>query len=265
MKRFEIKKPNGGVRVIYSPSRSEKRRLRKLIRPLHEVSELVDVHNVAHGFRNGRSPVTNAMAHVGKQFTVSMDLTSFFDSVTPAHFPDYMTIPAICFVDGAARQGLPTSPILANIAASGMDSEIVSWLAGRAVYGRYADDMTFSFDDAGLIPLLLEKIPEICQWYKFTVKQNKTQVQSARHGRRMITGIGVDSEIHPSRLLKRKLRAALHQNKKDHAQGLAEACKLKVPCGISQAKRYKIRKTIWKISHLKLPLQAQVDRIAKVQ
>ncbi|MDC6668296.1 hypothetical protein OEZ84_26545, partial [Leclercia adecarboxylata] len=37
-----------------------------------------------HAFQKGRNCVTNAQAHVGKRFTLSLDLTDFFDSINPS-------------------------------------------------------------------------------------------------------------------------------------------------------------------------------------
>jgi RNA-directed DNA polymerase len=105
-----------------------------------------------------------------------MDLADFFDSVTPEMVPENIRFPE-CFPDGAARQGLPTSPALANIAASPMDREIFSKYdlskdreADRIImldcnsyapisYTRYADDLTFSSNSFERLDWLRQIIP----------------------------------------------------------------------------------------------------------
>lgn len=162
--------------------------------------------------------------------------------------PETLRFPE-CFPDGAARQGLPTSPALANIAACKMDAEIYSMLpqadhvptrifgmfeqgAGHVAYTRYADDMTFSCNSFDRIKSLMALVPRIAERHGFTVKASKTKVQWAGAGRRMITGIAVDSKIHPSRNTKRRHRAAVHQRHTAEARGLAEWMAVRIPAKV---------------------------------
>jgi hypothetical protein len=184
--------------------------------------------SVVHGFAELRSPVTNASKHVGYKITVSFDLADFFDTVDKVkHGKPMMAIGAeakLLWYKNTAKQGLPTSPIVANIAAAPMDQQILDWLffphpgdpprtVYRTVYTRYADDLTISFDGAALIPQVLAAIPKIVESHGFKVNPKKTHVQFARSGRRIITGIGVDDSIHPTRAFRRRLRAAIHNAK----------------------------------------------------
>lgn len=260
----DIPKPDGSTRRIYVPSRGERRALRKLLPDLQHAAESADVYDVAHGFRRGRNPVTNAARHTGRAYSVCLDLRDFFASVTPEHMPDDLGIDvSACFIDGAARQGLPTSPVIANIAAAPMDAAINEWIGDRDItYTRYADDLTFSFDDPALIPDTLDNIPAIAKRFGFTAKRSKTHVQDARHGRRMITGVAVGDDLRPSRRLKRQLRAALHQGRTPQARGLAEAAKLKTPCGVDRAYRSRLRRIAFVATKLRLPPSEQIQRAA---
>jgi hypothetical protein len=138
-----------------------------------------------------------------------------------------LTIPDItsCFVGSPvkewrfAAQGLPTSPALANIAASPMDNEIMALCPkGRFaerpfVYSRYADDLTFSCRTMATVELLLQKIPEIAERHGFQINAAKTKVQCAKAGRRIITGVAVgEHDITITRDVRRRLRAGHHQD-----------------------------------------------------
>lgn len=241
MRIIHILKKDGSKREIYAPSPDEKARLRRQLNRLNGFAIMTDRHFVAHGFMPGRSPVTNAMQHRGYAFSLSFDLEDFFNTVTPEHV---MNIPgffsdevAYCFVDGSAKQGLPTSPALANIAASAMDNDIMAlrarsrlgWNFGE--YTRYADDMTFSFDREHTARWLLQVIPPIVERHRFRINPAKTRLQAARAGRRIITGVAVDSEIHAPRKVRRKLRAARHQMNRPQARGLREWTRLRLPHG----------------------------------
>lgn len=212
---------SGKLRTIYCPDQDEKKRSASWIKLIQARLLTQPNVNVLHGFMPGRSPVTNALAHVGWQFSLSFDLKDFFDSVRPSHLPvEFLLNPGIgndCFYDGAARQGLPSSPAIANLAACQMDDMICklinrSRLGQNFTYTRYADDLTFSFNYDSVGRMLLEKIPEIVSVNGFTINKTKTHLQCAKAGRRIITGVAVDdSGVHPTREVKRRLRAMRHQ------------------------------------------------------
>jgi len=234
MRTIQIPKRAGSYRTVVAPSRGERRRLRALLPRLEALAMLADVDGVAHGFTPARSPVTNAQAHIGYQITLSWDLASCFDRLTP----DVVRVPLPdeCYHQGVARQGLPTSPAVCNLALAPLDRQIMSIVdtarfAGlRAVYTRYADDLAISCDEERLALLLAERVPALCAAHGTPVNPRKTTVQYARAGRRHITGVAVDdSGIHPTRASKRRLRAARHQGRRDAARGLAEWCRLRAP------------------------------------
>jgi hypothetical protein len=85
MKEIRISKGNGKYRVVYSPDKTERKKLKKLLPIIASAERTVagkyGVAHGAHGFIRGRSPVTCARAHIGFKVTISMDLESWFDSV----------------------------------------------------------------------------------------------------------------------------------------------------------------------------------------
>jgi RNA-directed DNA polymerase len=237
-----IQKRPGVYRTIYCPNASEKANCHRYLPLLNQKAIDTDKHGVAHGFMPGRSIITNALAHVGDwQITLSFDFENFFDTVLDT--PDLRaTLDARIgtssrqapvfgysdfFPDGAARQGLPTSPAIANIAAAPFDDAVMTFCAqltpkrrllgnkGPAfVYTRYADDLSFSCNSEAVAARLLEEIPNLATAHGFTINAAKTRRQHAKAGLRHVTGIAVSpTGIQPSREHRRKLRAASHQIK----------------------------------------------------
>lgn len=233
MKKILLSKGGNKFRTIYMPDDQEKRILRALVPQLNLLAEELDKHHVQHGFTEGRSPVTNATIHIGWEYTVNFDLQDFFDSVTrdrirlatvgKIHPSKWVMLPALiqdCFPFGAARQGLPTSPALANIAAVPIDNDIMALCKqGRftkptLVYSRYADDLTISVDTIDMVNMLLVEVPKIVEKHGFKINPAKTKVQCARAGRRIITGISIDDKAaYIPRETKRRIRAGEHQTK----------------------------------------------------
>lgn len=242
-----IPKSNGTFRTVYCPNLVEKERLRFLLPDLTKWQERLQSAHVLHGFFAGRSPLTNAMQHRGFRYTLKFDLKDYFDTVKKNDSFEPAEILANtklsmhgldeCFVEGVARQGLPTSPLLANIAGQWMDIQFLA-LRGRSgrfvtefVYTRYADDLCFSFDDARVAGMLRERVPQIVKDAGFVLNEKKTKLQCSAVGRRIITGYAVDDECHPTRHTRRKLRSAKHHRNISQARGLQEFMRLKLPKG----------------------------------
>ena len=224
MKKVEIPKKSGGFRTIYVQGPVEKHHYRLLG---HELAKFYEKNEalpeLAHGFVEGRSPISNAQKHISKKFTLTIDLKNFFDTVTEdllkkAGVSENQAKRA-CY-DGAARQGLSSSPAAANCAAIPLDRLILeaikSFNSGdEVIYTRYADDLTFSSDTIEVLLLLRDKIvPEAVKECGFTINPKKTRIQSASYGRRIITGIAVDDKIYATKKQRKLLRAMKHNLQK---------------------------------------------------
>lgn len=248
MRTFRVSKRDGTYRTVVCPSREEKHKLRGYIDQLQEIANKLCPPDVVHGFWPGRSPVTNASFHCEYAYTANFDLRNFFDTVTKEIFISALAagidagnridmcgaILEDCFVDGIARQGLPTSPVIANIAAAKMDHVFHNYMFGRTVaYTRYADDLTFSMDDPAQIEEVKQFVAATVVKHGFELNEKKTNVQAAAAGRRIITGVAVDDAIWPTRRSKRRLRAARHRGNKMEARGIQEWNMLKLPYGFS--------------------------------
>lgn len=234
---FAIPKRSGGERIIMAPKRELKKLQRELDRLL--VSKL-PVSEFAHGFRKGRSIASHASAHVGRKVVVRLDLKDFFPSLHVGRvrgllialgygYPIAATLATLMTeavrqpvqvgeeifhtpVGGRhAVQGAPTSPGLANALTIALDRR----LAGAArelgfTYTRYADDLTFSGDDAAKARQLIRTCQRIVHAEGFALNDAKTRVMTQR-GAQLVTGVTVNREQGLSRRRRRQLRAELHQ------------------------------------------------------
>jgi len=234
-KIIKIPKGDGRFRTIYAPSKHYKAKLTSFLLDLQQKVHNADTEKISHGFIRGRGPVSNARRHIGYDYTLSLDLKDFFDSVTLEMVAEYLSEEEreLCFIDGIARQGLPTSPAMANLAFLKIDTRIQEAIAEEGaytVYTRYGDDMFFSFNHKELAETLEAVVTKIVQEAGFTINAKKRRLQSAASGRRMITGISVGArDIAASRKLKRRIRAAIHQKNREKAMGLISWAECKEP------------------------------------
>ncbi|MGT2488298.1 reverse transcriptase domain-containing protein [Methylobacterium oryzae CBMB20] len=237
-RRFTIPKKAGGLRRISAPMPRLKRAQYWI---LDALLAHAPVHAAAHGFVPGRSIVTNAAAHVGRDVVVNLDLKDFFPSLDYRRIkgkfrglgyaePVATVLALLCTepdvdaveIDGArlyaARgprrlpQGAPTSPALTNLVCTRLDARL-SGLAGSLgfTYTRYADDLTFSASGAaaGKVGALLKHVHAIVAGEGFTVHPDKTRVM--RRGRHQeVTGLTVNERVGVPRETLRRFRALLH-------------------------------------------------------
>ena len=237
--RFTVPKKTGGVREIAAPMPRLKRAqywiLGNILTPL-------TAHDAAHGFRAGRSILTNANPHTGRRVVINIDLKDFFPSITYQRVKGFfvslgyaekvaVALALICtdgereklHVDGQtwsiARgerrlpQGAPTSPAIANAIANRLDKRVIAAAHKLGfTYTRYADDMTFSGDakpksrDVGRLLWQLRKIAEA---EGFTFNDTKTRIMGSG-SRQDVTGLVVNQRPAVARGERRRFRAWLH-------------------------------------------------------
>ena len=238
-----LTKRSGGYRLIESPKPFLRAVQDKI---LAEILENVNVHKAAHGFVPGRSILTNAKPHVGKQVIVKIDLENFYRRIrfaqivaiyralgypreigiwlarlTTSSIPSDLNPPK-----GEARanwdymprhlpQGAPTSPYLANLCAYGLDVRLTG-LAKRfgAVYTRYADDLTFSGDEefSKSLSIFLQLLRQIVSDERFMINRKKTRILRPSD-RQVVTGVVVNEIPNPARPEFDRLKAILHNCK----------------------------------------------------
>ncbi len=214
---FRIAKRRGGSRVIEAPS-TRLKHIQRYVR--RNITSTVPVSECVHGFRTGRSIVTNARPHVGQDLVVRYDLRDFFGSVRTTRVlsvfrdlgyarPVAQLLADICTLGGRLPQGAPTSPDLANIAARRLDERLSALAARRGfIYTRYADDLTFS--GAGVKPASSRRaIEHIIRDSGFRPNRQKT-AHLSQATRQRVTGIVVNKRLNWPRDVRRWLRQEIY-------------------------------------------------------
>jgi len=238
---FTVPKKSGGTRTLKAPHRLLAATQRWI---LDRIVSVLPVEPEAHGFVNGRSILTNARAHVGRSVVVNMDLEDFFPSVgfrrvrgvfrRAGYSPSVATILGLLCTECPRRevvyegityqvatgprglpQGASTSPALSNQVARRLDRR----LAGLAfqigtIYTRYADDLTFSGDQAlqARVGYLMTRVRHLALAEGFVVNDSKTRVLR-RNTAQVVTGLVVNDRPGVARDEIRRLRAILHRAK----------------------------------------------------
>lgn len=239
MRQIKIPKRGGGFRVVYAPGKTMRARLAQ-VRPWLEAAQSALCLPCVHGFIPGRSPVTAASCHVGYAYTLTVDIQSWYDSCTEAQVAAALMVwqaacavagvPPACTggqlpfdpakiahgvcVGGAPRQGLPTSPMAANICGAALDAAVLAELPAGCVYTRYADDLTISGNDKDVLMRLRDEVlPRLVAAHGWALNAKKSRIQCARYGRRVVCGVAVDDHgVWAPRRYRRKLRAQQHRN-----------------------------------------------------
>jgi RNA-directed DNA polymerase len=229
---FEVKKRRGGVRLLAEPITGLKiiqQKLNQIFYALYRPREGV------HGYVPNRSVASNAQAHEGRRWVLNIDLQDFFPTI---HFgrirgmlmaapykihPDVATIVAqLCTNESKLPQGAPTSPILSNMVCASLDAALLLLARrSRAVYSRYADDITFSTDLAVVSsrlvvpnpdyrsPRLAQGLVDAVITNGFTINESKVRLRSSTE-RQIVTGLVVNQFPNVPRTFVREVRAMLH-------------------------------------------------------
>ena len=195
---FTIAKPDGRQRRLLAPSPALKRLQRRL---LEHYLALLPVHASATAFRPGLSIVDNARAHARQQLIATVDLRDFFESTRAGrvraffrrhgwHGEELHTLLRLCVYRNGLPQGAPTSPCLSNLVNRPLDERL--WglaLRARAIYTRYGDDLTFSWNTDNMPSGFQRTVEEAVRSAGYEIQPCKGwQVRSIRE-RPRVTGL----------------------------------------------------------------------------
>ncbi|MCW7540001.1 reverse transcriptase family protein [Aquabacterium sp. A7-Y] len=243
---LQIPKPSGGVRLIEAPEPYLKGLQRRL---LDGLLSRVPVHDAVHGYVAGRSVVSHAAAHAGREVVLRFDLQDFFNSVPASRvhalwrtlgypLPVVRCLTALCTVatpevvlqrlredggwdwaqaqrrrDAHLPQGAPTSAALANLCAFGLDLRLAALAESfGARYTRYADDLVISGDTElrRQAARIEPLVAAIVREEGFRLNHRKTFVAPAR-GQQRVCGIVVNERPNLPREAFDRLKASLHR------------------------------------------------------
>lgn len=245
--RFTISKKTGGERLISAPMPRLKRAQYWI---LENILNTLPLHDAAHGFRAGRSIVTNAQPHIGTHLVLNYDLKDFFPSIQyvrvkglfrhMGYSEQLATLLAlICtqpqvqavnldgetyYVENGMRilpQGAPSSPAVTNLLCRRLDKRLQGAAKSAGFrYSRYADDMTFSAprSHAKHFGKLQWRLENIVKDEGFELHPDKSRAMRANN-QQQVTGIVVNSKASLDRKTLKRFRAVLFQIEKDGPEG----------------------------------------------
>lgn len=216
---WSIDKKNGKKRHISSPKDILKDiQNRILSRLLYHIPTTV----ASHGFVPSRSIVTNALAHVEAKHLLNLDLQDAFPSVSAKRvehvfqlglgtlFKKFglrcgkelrqdlvLLLAKLCTYNDELPQGAPTSGYLLNLACRTLDKRIFALLqevGPKVTYTRYADDLTFTSEEA-FDEKLLPRVKRTIQRSGFRWNPRKTHQAAVSKGQVIeICGLHVDGD-----------------------------------------------------------------------
>lgn len=241
-RQFTVPKRSGGRRVLAAPLPHLKKAQRWVF---DNILRKLEVEEPAHGFVRGRSTVTNAKPHVGRDLVINLDLEGYFPSVTfprvrgflehLGYSPAAATILALLCTECPRRpmryggqryhvaigerslpQGACTSPALANQVTKKLDRRLAGLCRSHGWrYTRYADDMSLSAPKGKReeVGRLLGAVRRIVEDEGFVLNDAKRRIQRCG-GQQLVTGVIVNDKLGLPRKEVRQLRAILHNARK---------------------------------------------------
>jgi RNA-directed DNA polymerase len=234
---FEISKKSGGTRTIKAPADQLALLQTRLSELLSDCVQELTRDNplfwaASHGFRKGRTIVSNADAHCKRRYVFNVDIADFFDTINFGRVrgffikdrsfsvaPKVATLIAqIACRDNSLPQGSPCSPVISNLVANILDARLLRLAKhSRCTYTRYADDLTFSTNQrlfpqeiaremAGADWAVGKRLNEVIEGAGFKLNPNKTRM-SLRRSRQSVTGLVVNGKPNVRQDYYRSVRA----------------------------------------------------------
>ncbi|ACH82547.1 RNA-directed DNA polymerase (Reverse transcriptase) [Acidithiobacillus ferrooxidans ATCC 53993] len=230
-KAYYIEKRGGrGQREISQPTK-EIKFLQRLLAS-KELREL-PIHDVAVGYRSGRSILDHAQPHASARYLLKLDFTNFFPSLKSKALDHrlsrdtaYSTAERWILRNLLCRRtpgtgnyqlsiGAPSSPHISNYLLCEFDQLMSDYCGIRVVrYTRYADDLAFSTSIPSVLNDIETEVRRLIQeldYLGLSLNEAKTINVSTKH-RRTLVGLTLSNDGRASigRIAKRELRQAIH-------------------------------------------------------
>jgi len=229
-KTYFIPKRSGEFRQIDHPARELKLLQRWL---LDRVLSSIGIHRAAYAYRRGASIALHAAVHAPNNFLLKVDFRNFFPSIRSDDVEsalqrwkhevkgfrlsdqDIKFIRQVVCRKGRLTIGAPTSPAISNIVMRNFDTHWSGLCDQMGIaYSRYADDICFSCNQAGVLQGLLTRLRDELSRAaspRLGLHDEKT-VFTSRKRRRIVTGIVLtsDNKLSLGRPTKRRIRSLVH-------------------------------------------------------
>lgn len=241
-RNFDIPKRGGGRRNISAPPSDlalVQKRLSDLLQDCLDdfgAGHKQQRDRFSHGFRRGRSIISNADMHTNRRYVFNTDIVDFFGSINFGRVRGYFlkdnrfalndevatTIAHIACYNKKLPQGSPCSPVIANLIGHVLDVRLVK-LAKKigCTYSRYADDLTFSTNKRSFPTEVAEQtedhkwsvgaeLQHLVNHCGFDLNPSKTRIQY-RDSRQEVTGLTVNRRISVRDEYAHTVRAMVHR------------------------------------------------------
>lgn len=230
-KVFNIRKRNGGLRLIAQPAREVKALQRALVECL---SKSLRVHDAATAYKEGSSIRLNAELHMRARYLLKLDFEGFFSSIDEnalrTHITKWcsseLTLSEIEFIlklvlwrepDTGRRAlciGAPSSPFLANSVMYDVDTAIIErCLECHAVYSRYSDDITLSAEGPEVLVRAEREVREVIKNAPYPALRfnDSKRISVSRSTAMTVTGLTLTNQgpVSVGRVRKRGVRAGV--------------------------------------------------------
>lgn len=225
--QLNVKKRNGKIRKLYSPSKVLKY-YQKWIAA--EVLSEAPIHECCTAYQKGIGLNKNVMPHQNHMYFLCVDIEDFFPSINfkrifhlfkklthdtqMAH-----TFTELCTLHKMLPQGAVTSPALSNAVNYRLDKRIHGYAKKHGlVYTRYADDITLSGNDMKAIKNAYYTVKRIIESEGYQFNKEKTRILKPGV-KRKVTGLLVneEQEIRIGREKYRELRSMIYTYKNSRA------------------------------------------------
>ena len=189
---------------------------------MRNILDKLSSSDASKGFERHTSIYDNAFPHIGSNVLLSLDIDNFFPSIPASKVYGVFyslgyskrissALTSLCTYKGFLPQGSPSSPKLANLVCSKLDSRIQGYAGKKGItFTRYADDITLSCQSIHKIEKTKLFIQTIVREEGFKINKKKTRLSGLRK-RKSVTGLIITSnKAGIGRQKYRELRVKIH-------------------------------------------------------